>query len=50
MLAHKQPLHDVDTQFDKSEDESEDVDTACNSCNIDLDISHLGMDRFLSEL
>jgi hypothetical protein len=27
MLAHKQPRHDVDTQSDKSEDESEDVDT-----------------------
>ena len=42
MLAHKQPLHDVDTQSDKSEDESEDVDTTCNSCNKDLHISHLG--------
>jgi hypothetical protein len=42
MLAHKQPLHDVDTQSDKSEDESEDVDTACNSCNRYLYISHLG--------
>jgi hypothetical protein len=42
MLAHKQPLHDVDTQSDISEDESEDVDTTCNSCNKDLHISHLG--------
>ena len=42
MLAHKQPLHDVDTQSDKSEDESENVDTTCNSCNKDLHISHLG--------
>ena len=42
MLAQKQPLHDVDTQSDKSEDESEDVDTPCNSCNKDLHISHLG--------
>jgi hypothetical protein len=42
MLAHKQPLHDVDTQSDKSEDESEEVDTACNSCNKDLDIFYLG--------
>jgi hypothetical protein len=57
MLAHKQPLRDVDTQSDKSEDESEDVDTTCNSCNKDLHISHLGtcpscmrMDRFLSRL
>jgi hypothetical protein len=33
MLAHKQPLHDVDTQSDKSADESENVDTTCNSCN-----------------
>jgi hypothetical protein len=42
MLAHKQPLHDVDTQSEKSEDESEDVDTTCNSCNKYLHISHLG--------
>jgi hypothetical protein len=45
MLAHKQPLHNVDTQSDKSDDESEDVDTTCNSCNScnkDLHISHLG--------
>jgi hypothetical protein len=42
MLADKQPLHDVDTQSDKSEDESEDVDTNCNSCNKDLHISHSG--------
>ena len=42
MLAHKQPLLDVDTQSDKSEGESEDVDTTCNSCNKDLHISHLG--------
>ena len=42
MLAHKQPLPDVDTQSDISEDESEDVDTTCNSCNKDLHISHLG--------
>jgi hypothetical protein len=42
MLAHKQPLHDVDTPSDKSEDESEDVDTTCNSCNKDLHIYHLG--------
>ena len=35
-------LHDVDTQSDKSEDDSEDVDTNCNSCNKDLNISHLG--------
>ena len=42
MLAHKQPLHDVDTQSDKSEDESENVDTTHNSCNKDLHISHLG--------
>jgi hypothetical protein len=42
MLAHKQPLHDVDTQSDKTEDESEDVDITCNSCNKDLHISHLG--------
>ena len=41
MPAQKQPLHDVDTQSDKSEDESEDVDTPCNSCNKDLPISHL---------
>ena len=27
MLTHKQPLHDVDTLSDKSEDESENVDT-----------------------
>jgi hypothetical protein len=32
----------VDTQSDKSEDESENVDTTCNSCNKDLHISHLG--------
>jgi hypothetical protein len=42
MLAHKQPLHDVDTQSDKSKDKSEDVGTTCNSCNKDLHISHLG--------
>ena len=42
MLAHK-PLHDVDTQSDKSEDESEDVDPACNSCDKDLDISNLSI-------
>ena len=42
MLAHKHPLHDVDTQSDKSEDESENVDTTCNGCNKDLHISHLG--------
>ena len=42
MLAHKQPRHDVDTHSDKSEDESEDVDTTCNSCNKDLHISNLG--------
>jgi hypothetical protein len=42
VLAHKQLLHDVDTQSDKSKDESEDVDTTCNSCNKDLHISHLG--------
>jgi hypothetical protein len=43
MLAHKQLLHDVDTQSDKSEDESEDVDTTCNSCSKDLHIFHLGI-------
>ena len=42
ILAHKHPLHDVDTQSDKSEDESQNVDTPCNSCNKDLHISHLG--------
>jgi hypothetical protein len=42
MLAHNHPLHDVDTQSDKSEDESENVDTTCNSCNKDLHFSHLG--------
>jgi hypothetical protein len=42
MLADKQPLNDVDTQSDKSEDESEDVDTTCKSCNKDLHIAHLG--------
>ena len=41
MLSHKQSLHDVYTQADKSKDESEDVDTTCNSCNKDLHISHL---------
>jgi hypothetical protein len=57
MLAHKHPLHDVDTQSDKSKDESENVDTTCNSCNKDLHVSHLctcmpcmRMDRFLSQL
>ena len=35
MLAHKQPLH---TQSDKSEDDSEDVGTTCNSCNKNLHI------------
>ena len=29
----------MDTQSDKSEDESEDVDTSCNSCNKDLHTS-----------
>ena len=50
MLAHKQPLHDVDTLSDKSEDESENVDTTCNSCNKDLHIFHLGTchGRFLT--
>jgi hypothetical protein len=43
MVPHKQPLHDVDTLSDKSEDGSENVDTTCNSCNkINLHISHLG--------
>ena len=42
MHSHKQPLHDVDTQSDKSEDESEDMDTTCNNCNLDLPIFHLG--------
>ena len=48
MLAHKHPLHDVDTQSDKSEDESENVDTTCNSRNKDLHISMpcMRMDRF----
>jgi hypothetical protein len=42
MLAHKQPLRDVDTQSDKSKDESENVDTTCNSCNnIHKDITRL---------
>ena len=40
MLAHK--WSHQDTQSDKSEDESEDMDTTCNSCNKDLHISHLG--------
>ena len=43
VIAHMQPLHDVDTQSDKSEDGSEDVDTACYSCKKDVDISHLGI-------
>ena len=40
MLAHK--WSHQDTQSDKSEYESEDMDTTCNSCNKDLHISHLG--------
>jgi hypothetical protein len=57
MLGQKQPLHDVDTQSDKSEDESEDVDTPCCSCNKELHppppfeyIPCMLMDRFLSQL
>jgi hypothetical protein len=42
MLAHKLPLYDVDTQSDKSEDESEEMDTAWNSCSKYLNIFHLG--------